>query len=36
MGIHLQQCSHDNEPIGTHGAIWDVFASITKVGFHVV
>jgi len=36
MGIHLLHCVHGNEHIGTHDAIYNIFATIAwNVGFHV-
>ncbi len=36
MGIHLLRCVHSKERIGTHDAIHDTFATITRnVGFQM-
>jgi hypothetical protein len=36
MGIHLLRCVHDNKRIGTHDAIHDTFATITRnASFHM-
>jgi hypothetical protein len=36
MGIYLLRCAHDNECIGTHDAIHDLFATIMRdASFHV-
>jgi hypothetical protein len=30
MGVHLLRCTHDNECIGTHDAICNIFVAIAQ------